>query len=460
MIGRKHMKENGVRMISEMLEIHGGEITEYVKKNHVDVAVNAANPTLMGSDYSGVDYEIHKVINKGMDKKQYFKDKIREELDEEKDYPEDIIRCERGKAVTTSGYTLCKYVIHVVGPKCDGKKENGKRAWCCTSKCTKVLESCYCSIMEEIKNKRDINTVAIPIIGSGNYGIPFELAVRIAIGTVGNILTEWKNEDSEYFQYMSLKKVVFCIYDSDVEKQNDLMHIGNRVLEQYDVIFTREHRVVYQTTWQAQCRQLYEIIKYDETKGYFSVAKAIRCFLAVLRMLFLPVLGVKDVIGKYDWHVRRKVAEWITFGKVLLPFIGVTLVHIHTASWHINKICAGIIIYSVLDTVTYLVALMLLADIQGPSANVIRSMILLLVNYVEVSLDMALLFYLDNLKNISFKSALSAGVMGDMVQVPKGIAIGQYAEILNYTNQGIKFFFMTLAFGYFADHLKQRKFRS
>ena len=64
-----------------------------------------------------------------------------------------------------------------------------------------------------------------------------------------------------------------------------------------------------------------------------------------------------------------------------------------------------------LDTVTYLVALMLLADIQGPSANVIRSMILLLVNYVEVSLDMALLFYLDNLKNISFKSALSAGVM-------------------------------------------------
>ena len=194
------MKENGVRMISQMLGIHGGEITEYVKRNHVDVVVNAANPTLMGSDYSGVDYEIHKVINKGLDKKQCFKDKIRKELDKEKDYPEDIIRCERGKAVTTSGYTLCKYVIHVVGPKCDGKKENRKRAWCCTSKCTKVLESCYCSIMEEIKNKRDINTVAIPIIGSGNYGIPFELAVRIAIGTVGNILTEWRNEDSEYFQ--------------------------------------------------------------------------------------------------------------------------------------------------------------------------------------------------------------------------------------------------------------------
>lgn len=46
--------------------------------------------------------------------------------------------------------------------------------------------------MNQVKNKREIKTVAIPIIGSGNYGIPFEVAVRIAIGTVGNVLTEWK----------------------------------------------------------------------------------------------------------------------------------------------------------------------------------------------------------------------------------------------------------------------------
>lgn len=63
-----------------------------------------------------------------------------------------------------------------------------------------------------------------------------------------------------------------------------------------------------------------------------------------------------------------------------------------------KEICIVIIIYSMADTVTYLVALMLLADIQGPSANVIRSMICLLVNYVEDSFDMALLFYISKFK--------------------------------------------------------------
>lgn len=115
-----------------MIEIHAGEITKFVKKNQIDVVVNAANPTLMGSKEAGVDYEIHKMINKDLSKGKKFKDKIREELDENKNYPEELIRCERGKAVTTSGYNFCKYVIHVVGPKCDGKKKNKKKPWCCT----------------------------------------------------------------------------------------------------------------------------------------------------------------------------------------------------------------------------------------------------------------------------------------------------------------------------------------
>lgn len=63
---------------------------------------------------------------------------------------------------------------------------------------------------------------------------------------------------------MTLEKITFCIYDSDVNKQNEFMNIGNKVLEQYDEVFVHNHRVVYQTTWQAQSRQVYEIIKYDE----------------------------------------------------------------------------------------------------------------------------------------------------------------------------------------------------
>ena len=58
--------------------------------------------------------------------------------------------------------------------------------------------------MQELKVCCDIAAVAIPIIGAGNYGIPFELATRIA--TIGNVLVEWEAEDEEYFQRMPLKK--------------------------------------------------------------------------------------------------------------------------------------------------------------------------------------------------------------------------------------------------------------
>ena len=53
-----------------------------------------------------------------------------------------------------------------------------------------------------------------------------------------------------------------------------------------------------------------------------------------------------------------------------------------------------VILYNLLDTTTYLIALMFLADIQRPSANIIRSLLMLIVNYIEVELDIMTLYYL------------------------------------------------------------------
>lgn len=296
-----------------MIEIHAGEITKFVKKNQIDVVVNAANPTLMGSKEAGVDYEIHKMINKDLSKGKKFKDKIREELDENKNYPEELIRCERGKAVTTSGYNFCKYVIHVVGPKCDGKKKNKKKPWCCTSHCTKILEICYRNIMNQVKNKREIKTVAISIIGSGNYGIPFEVAVRIAIGTVGNVLTEWKNEDLEYFQYMTLEKITFCIYDSDVNKQNEFMNIGNKVLEQYDMSLgdLKEESAKRQNPLQAVIKALSDV--------FIGIMPAL--LAAALLMGITSVLGGLEVVKTHDtlYAINRLVSLASTGIFAILP---------------------------------------------------------------------------------------------------------------------------------------------
>lgn len=42
---------------------------------------------------------------------------------------------------------------------------------------------------------------------------------------------------------------------------------------------------------------MYEIIKYDEKKGYFALAKGIRLILALVRILFIPILLIKDIVS-------------------------------------------------------------------------------------------------------------------------------------------------------------------
>lgn len=56
--------------------------------------------------------------------------------------------------------------------------------------------------------------------------------------------------------------------------------------------------------------------------------------------------------------------------------------------------------------------------------------------------------------------ALKAGIMGIDIEPSEYTRIGSHTEVLEYLNTGIKFFFISLAFGYFVNHLKQRQFRS
>lgn len=452
------------KKISSMLEIYTGDLIEYTEREHIDAVVNAADPTLMGSNLPGIDREIHRKINEKLlqSGNATFKEKIRVELDEEEGLPERLIRCKRGAAVTTSGYEFCKYVIHVVGPECDGKRKSQSYPWCCTSRCTRTLEDCYCNIMKEIQAKRDIKTVIIPIVGTGNYAIPYKLALRIAMATVGNILMKWQRQDPEYFDYMSLEKIIFCIYSSNVREQNERRAMAEGVLKQYRASYSKGHTVVFQKSLSAQCRYLYEITKYDTQKGYFFIAKWTRVIISIIRMLFCPILFIKDFFGKYDWMTRKAITEIVVFAKLLMPFLAYIFLHIDAIGQRKFVWIAGITVYFMIDTLSYLVCLIILADIQRPSANTIRSMILLLVNYLEVSLEIGLLYYLDNFGKVHFTAAICCGIMTERVNsfLAEDVTAGGCSEGLHYLNTAIKFFFSTLAFGYFANYLKQRKFRS
>ena len=104
-----------------------------------------------------------------------------------------IRHCPTGSAVITSGYDLCDYIIHAVGPIYQGGRNNE----------AKDLYSCYEKALDLAK-ENNINSIAFPLISSGIYGYPKQEAFAIALKSCDDWIR--KNDDYQI-------KIIFAIID-------------------------------------------------------------------------------------------------------------------------------------------------------------------------------------------------------------------------------------------------------
>ena len=249
-----------VRKLKNIFKIKQGNIADPSNwsDQKIDTIVNAAKPTLMGSN-QGVDYAIHSSIDNVLAEGDTFNKHICSELETSED--ENQIRCNRGQAVTTSGCEFCNWVIHAVGIPYDGLKDNK-----CTSSCIDTLESCYHAIIGEVKKHLDMKEIGIPIIGAGEYKFPFELAFEIAITSTWNALLEWKQHDEEMFNMSKLKQITFFVYDAD-SSDNSLYNKAAKIKTRYQNYFQKERKIAFQSSVQLHKRCLNELRKHDEKTG-------------------------------------------------------------------------------------------------------------------------------------------------------------------------------------------------
>lgn len=159
---------------------------------------------------------------------------------------------------------------------------------------------------------------------------------------------------------------------------------------------------------------------------------------------------LKDARSRTDWVSRRKTVEVITLIKSGLPLLIMVLVKNYIWAGQIKTVWLILMIYNLLDTFTYLLALMFLADIQRPSANVIRSLILLFANFIEVKFETAAIYILTSSKAVGIKEAIEAVFASDKINV----------DYVNGMNECLSFFFLTIALSYLFNHMRQREFRT
>ena len=146
------------------LQIIRNDITQM----HVDAIVNAANVHLVQG--GGVCGAIFAAAGA---------DELRAECDR-------IGHCNVGEAVITKGYGLpAKYIIHTVGPVWqDGQHDEEA-----------LLRASYRNSLELAKS-HDLESIAFPLVASGTFGYPKDLALSVAIAEIGSFLL--KNDIDVY----------------------------------------------------------------------------------------------------------------------------------------------------------------------------------------------------------------------------------------------------------------------
>lgn len=133
-----------------------------------------------------------------------------------------------GECMPTSGFNLdCRYVIHTVGVYWEGGSHGEEQ----------VLRNCYRHSLSMARHLK-CNSVAVPLMATGNYYYPKELAIRIA------------QEEIEAFLKRCDMQVILVIFDKECltisqRRFEDIKeYIDNKYVDEHKA--SQEEEIVFQ----------------------------------------------------------------------------------------------------------------------------------------------------------------------------------------------------------------------
>lgn len=187
----------------------------------------------------------------------------------------------------------------------------------------------------------------------------------------------------------------------------------------------------------------------DESENTFGILRITRIFL-VLQAYIFPGLYIRHLSGLKNFLWRKLAIEIWVIVKFMIPII-----FIYT-NLHKYPIIIYITWYLLLETVFYNLALIFISDIYVSPFNYKRSVLLLMLNYIEVTLNFAVIYRGFDLLNNSpcpiqaiYYSFVTSTTLGYGDFLPKGSA-GQKVVIAQVL---IMFMFVILFVSYFVTNM-------
>jgi Ion channel len=113
--------------------------------------------------------------------------------------------------------------------------------------------------------------------------------------------------------------------------------------------------------------------------------KAIRLFLVAVQFIF-PGIHVRNYFGKFGIIKRNVAIEFYVFLKTCIP-----LIFLYSGLYH-HKITVVISSYLLMETILYVSSLIFVADMFVKPRSYRRNILMLFLNYMEISLSFAVVY--------------------------------------------------------------------
>lgn len=237
-------------------------IRQDITKLKVDAIVNTTNPSLDAK--GGLDHYIHQLAGKELN-----------------------VECRRigklkvGQACLTSGYKLCKYIIHTASPVWNIQNKNNEA----------LLKSCYLSSLM-LANEYKLKSIAFPLISSGTNQFPKELALQVAMNSIVSFLT-----DHEMMVYL-------VVYDRNSYKiSSELFDSIEAYIDDY---YEDEHMLVCNSIIAPRFSLIDALNQMDESFSTMLLRKiAKQTVIAFALALELSLDDMEDMLNKAGFSLSH-----------------------------------------------------------------------------------------------------------------------------------------------------------